>query len=320
MDPVNAVKTEAILSLLPPEQREKPPFFYTAAELERLVESLHCERNELYLGLCKMIQPFAVIPQSGFKVGACFIGESGNAYLGVNLEFSELPLCSNVHAEQCALSHAWIREEKRIVKIALTYVPCGHCRQFLAELENFDKIELVLEGRAPTLLSTFLPSAFVPTDLKIDSSLVSPLRSIAPVELAVSLDDPSISPIQKDLIQHAVRAAKRSYSPANISGGSWTGCALRAEIPDSTGAKHAVVVSGGYLENIAFNPSLWPINVALVGLRTLHHCADWSCITDAVIVENPAAKSRVAEFGTLEIKILSKQANVSVFPLKINAQ
>ena len=59
-------------------------------------------------------------------------------------------------------------------------VPCGHCRQFIAELEDFESIELVIEGRAPTTMLAYLPDPFRPSSLHIDEKLVTPLRSSAP--------------------------------------------------------------------------------------------------------------------------------------------
>ena len=39
-----------------------------------------------------------------------------------------------IHAEQSAISHAWLRNESRITDIVVNYTPCGHRRQFMNEL------------------------------------------------------------------------------------------------------------------------------------------------------------------------------------------
>ncbi len=50
-------------------------------------------------------------PVSGFHVGAVAIGESGQAYLGVNLEFEGQPFAHTVHAEQFAIALARVNGE-----------------------------------------------------------------------------------------------------------------------------------------------------------------------------------------------------------------
>ena len=43
-------------------------------------------------------------------------------------------MAQTIHAEQSAISHAWLRNEPRITDIVVNYTPCGHCRQFMNEL------------------------------------------------------------------------------------------------------------------------------------------------------------------------------------------
>ena len=54
---------------------------------------------------------FAVVPVSGFAVGAVAFGASGALYAGANLEFAGSPLGASVHAEQAAIANAWLRGE-----------------------------------------------------------------------------------------------------------------------------------------------------------------------------------------------------------------
>lgn len=53
-----------------------------------------------------------VCPISEFYVGAIVRGISGRLYLGANMEFTGAQLGQTVHAEQCAISHAWMKGEK----------------------------------------------------------------------------------------------------------------------------------------------------------------------------------------------------------------
>ena len=53
-----------------------------------------------------------------------------------------------VHAEQSAVTHAWLRGESRLVAITVNYTPCGHCRRFMNELNSGTHIaEIHLPGR-----------------------------------------------------------------------------------------------------------------------------------------------------------------------------
>ena len=58
----------------------------------------------------------AVTPVSRFNVGAVAHGLSGNLYFGANMEFCHVPLQQTVHAEQSAITHAWLRGEKVCAK------------------------------------------------------------------------------------------------------------------------------------------------------------------------------------------------------------
>lgn len=62
------------------------------------------------------------------------LGVSGRVYVGVNLEFPNLPLHHSVHAEQFLVANAAAAGERGLTQITVNAAPCGHCRQFLAEL------------------------------------------------------------------------------------------------------------------------------------------------------------------------------------------
>ena len=50
-------------------------------------------------------------------------------------------MAQTIHAEQSAISHAWLRNEPRITDIVVNYTPCGHCRQFMNELYQAQDFE-----------------------------------------------------------------------------------------------------------------------------------------------------------------------------------
>ena len=64
------------------------------------------------------------------------LGASGRLYVGVNLEFRRLPLQHSVHSEQFLVTNAAWHGESALLRVTLNAAPCGHCRQFLAELAD----------------------------------------------------------------------------------------------------------------------------------------------------------------------------------------
>lgn len=76
-------------------------------------------------------------PYSNFPVGACLKGESGEYYLGCNIE--NAAFTPGICAERTALSRAVADGETRFTALAVVndrdaaVTPCGVCRQALAE-------------------------------------------------------------------------------------------------------------------------------------------------------------------------------------------
>ena len=103
------------------------------------------------LDLAKKVAENAYVPYSKFHVGACILYESGNYYLGCNVENASygLTLC----AERNAISNAISAGEKtKPVKIAIYSPdsklcwPCGACRQWIYEFEDGQHTKIILEG------------------------------------------------------------------------------------------------------------------------------------------------------------------------------
>ena len=87
---------------------------------------------------------------------------SGKVYMGVNLEFRGLPLHHTVHAEQFCLANARAGGETRLVSMAVSEAPCGHCRQFFAELPG-NGLQKVFATRKPVRSpQQLLPNRFGP--------------------------------------------------------------------------------------------------------------------------------------------------------------
>src|SRR6267143_4399034 len=79
----------------------------------------------------------AYAPYSSFAVGAAVQCKSGNVFVGSNIENISYGL--TICAERIAIATAVAAGEREFVAIAVvadtseTIVPCGACRQFLAE-------------------------------------------------------------------------------------------------------------------------------------------------------------------------------------------
>jgi cytidine deaminase len=105
----------------------------------------------------------AYAPYSHFSVGAALLTKSGRVFQGANIEnvSFRLTMC----AEQAAVCAALAEGERDFVEIAVVadskepVVPCGACRQVLAEFSPEMKIVMSnLDGRSQTLnLSELLP-------------------------------------------------------------------------------------------------------------------------------------------------------------------
>jgi len=76
--------------------------------------------------------------------------QRGNIYLGVNIESTNQALNQSIHGEQCMISRLLIGTMTRtivgeyLVCFAVSFAPCGHCRQFLAELLQGLDVQVII--------------------------------------------------------------------------------------------------------------------------------------------------------------------------------
>lgn len=213
------------------------------------------------LDLIAEAKKFAVPPISNFFVGAAARGTSGKVYLGANFEFPGAALSFCVHAEQAAVVRAMDGGETGIDMLAVSAAPCGYCRQFLQELSTASTLRIQIPGREPAPLSEFLPAAFGPSDLGVTAALMSPQSH----GLTIDTDD--------DLARAALAAANASYAPYSRA---YAGVALRA--------RDGAIFSGALAENAAYNPSLSPLEAAIVNL-VIGGGKSYADIAEAVLVE-----------------------------------
>lgn len=181
----------------------KPDFaaVLTADDVNAVCEASQLDADALAFALLPLAAACAQAPISNFQVGAIAQGLSGNFYFGANMEFSAVQLQQTVHAEQSAVSHAWMRNERGLRAVTVNYTPCGHCRQFMNELRNAASLRIQLPGRQPATLSHYLPDSFGPVDLQIDTLLMDDINHGATLQN------------MNALARQALDAANRSHAP-----------------------------------------------------------------------------------------------------------
>ena len=211
--------------------------------MQRLQQVSGLTLPQLTLALLPVAAAFSYAAISQFHVGAIVWGGSGNFYLGANMEFARQSLNQTIHAEQCAINHAWLHNETSLLGITINASPCGHCRQFMNETSSAQTLRIYLPSSEHSL-PQLLPAAFGPRDLGVLDGLLQPQRHEMPHQLT------------DRLLQAAAEAATHSYAPYSQS---YAGVALQTQ--------DGSLFCGRYAENAAFNPSLPPLQSALIMLR-----------------------------------------------------
>lgn len=268
---------------------------------QRLSQQMGISIEAFMLQLVPLASSYAHPPISQFFVGAIVRGTSGHLIFGANLEFTGLALNATVHAEQAAVVHAWQRGETGITSIAISGAPCGHCRQFLSEI---NKPELLVTTPKIVLqpLSALLPYAFTPSSLGNNTGLLDHVAH--GLSRVTPKDGAAFSELVNDdlLVSAALQMANRSYAPYSQN---WAGLAVRT--------KDGGIFSAPYAENAAFNPSLSPLLGVLVIMQMQRHA--WADIEEAILVEGgkslcsqaSAVQALLATLGDIRLRIYTAE-------------
>ncbi len=265
----NALLAQDIWLIL---QEQKFVGFLPHFAIQHLCNKHQITPQQLSLQLLPIAACYATTPISHFNVGAIATGASGNFYFGANQEFCQTDIQQTIHAEQSAISHAWMRGEKQLTDVTVNYTPCGHCRQFMNELNSAEMLQIHLSHSQNNLLQQYLPDAFGPKDLNIRLHLLDKHDN----QLSLNTDDP--------LVLQALAMANQAHAPYS---NSFHGIAIQT--------RNQHIYHGSYAENAAFNPSLPAMQVALNYLILSGEAVE--NITRAVMVEKPQTLSykRMAE-------------------------
>jgi cytidine deaminase len=239
VSPVVAILRERVAA-------QEKPFKIFKNTAEEWMKEFKLTKEELMLHLIPVARHYASPQISGYHVGVVGEALSGNLYLGVNMEFPGLAIQQTIHGEQFLIGNLFLHHEYALKSIALSAAPCGHCRQFIWELEGAANIDVIISGQPTQKLAQYLHHAFEPQRNLQGSGnqwLGSSSRGLLNHENIDLTGLFEVSP----LVEIALSAFRTSYSPHTRSP---SGVAI--EMKDRRVYKGA---------------SLSALQVALIGLR-----------------------------------------------------
>jgi len=261
-----------------------------ARDVAALAKNENLPVDEVMLALLPLAQNYARAPISNFFVGVVVRGASGNLYLGSNVEIPGQCLGFAVHGEQSALSKAYMNSEESVPALAVVGgAPCGHCRQFMEEISPDGNMTLLVPGKSARTLASILPDAFGPAALGAKQGAL-PVRKTK-LELTGKASGA--------LATSAMDAAGRSYAPYSQSP---SGVAIRTT--------RGQVYQGCYIENVAFNPSLSPLQTALV--QVIAAGEPYSAISAVALAEVQGAKISQRAVTETALASVAPQVNLEV--------
>ncbi|KAK3436286.1 cytidine deaminase 1 [Eucalyptus grandis] len=300
---------------------DPPRFVIEASEAASLAKDAGVSLTDLLPTLVGAAKPLARTPISRYNVGAVGLGSSGRVFFGVNVEFPGLPLHHSIHAEQFLATNLALHREPRLLAFAVSSAPCGHCRQFLQEIRDAPDIQIRIfpvddpdQEADPAFgpLSRLLPRRFGPGDLldKEMPLLLEPhhngltflTRNPGHGTAACNgfCDGPEADD-DDELAAAALEAANASHAP-------YSKCPSGVAIVDRDGK----VYKGSYEESAAYNPSLGPVQAALVAYVAGGRGGGYEGIARAVLVEKEGAVVRQEHTARILLGLVSPKCELRV--------
>ncbi|KAJ9187825.1 hypothetical protein P3X46_003241 [Hevea brasiliensis] len=301
---------------------EQRRFVIEASEAESMAKQSGLTVLQLLPTLVKEARSLARSPISNYYVGAVGLGSSGRIFFGANLEFPGLPLHQSVHAEQFLITNLSLNAEPGLNYLAVSAAPCGHCRQFFQEIRNAPDIQILItddsnsnncggvaengDANKYESLSHFLPHRFGPDDL-LDKNVALALEPHHNHLSFLSDSNSNIpnginSRVCDDLKYEALEAANKSHAP-------YSNCPSGVALMDCEGK----VYRGSYMESAAYNPSLGPVQAALVAYLVGGSGDGYEKIVAAVLVEKEGAVVRQEYTARLLLQMISPKCEFKVF-------
>lgn len=314
----------------------QPKFVIEASEAESMAQSVGLPAvSHLLPALVKPAQALARPPISDFPVAAVGLASDGRVFIGVNVEFPGLPLSHSVHAEQFLVTNIVANGGPRLVSLAVSAAPCGHCRQFLQELRYSSSLQILVISQTEDSdvtfkpLSQFLPSHFGPFDLLDDES---PLL-LEPHNNGLSLSDIISDANQETHLNLSERFSHLETSPWSLSNEfcknfAYNSILLKISALEAANESHAPyshcpsgvalmdcegkVYKGSYTESAAYNPSLGPVQAALIAFIA-GGGSGYERIVAAALVEKEDPKVRQEDTARLLLKVISPKCEFKVY-------
>lgn len=202
-------------------------------------------------------------PISDFFVGAVGLErETGNLIFGGNVEFPGTHLGFTIHGEGFVFTRAASRGTT-ISTIAIGEAhPCAHCRQYLSEFQATRDLVLIDPLGHRLTMAELYPWPFDPDYLGEAGFVPGTMHP------ELSLGENALPEI---IAERLLLAGQRAHSPYSKCPG-----AVVLALGDGT------TVSGSSIESVAFNPTMGPMQAAMIDL--IAHGYDASDIAEAALV------------------------------------
>ena len=190
-------------------------------------------------------------PISGFVVGAVGLETgTGDLILGGNVEFPGTDLATTIHGEGFVFARSFARDTSIAVLAIGEARPCGHCRQTITEFAAWRDLELIDPLGHTLAMADLYPWPFEPGDLG-EPGIVPGAVPWPDLRLADDRVEPAIA-------EALVAAGRHAHAPY---GRSPAAIALRLN--------DGWIVTGATIENVAFDPTIGPLQAAVVELLAL---------------------------------------------------
>ncbi|KAL5053784.1 hypothetical protein RYX36_034466 [Vicia faba] len=98
---------------------EKTRFIIESSDAKSMGQSTGLTLTQLLPTIVKSAQPLARVPISKFHVAAVGVGISGGIFIGVNVEFPDLPFHHTIHVEQFLLTNLSQNKETHLQYLAV---------------------------------------------------------------------------------------------------------------------------------------------------------------------------------------------------------
>jgi cytidine deaminase len=228
--------------------------------------------DELMLLSLGKARDYAHPPISNFYVG-CVGREagSGNLVFGGNLEFTGAHIGNTVHGEGFVFTRSFSRGTA-IETIAIGEAhPCAHCRQYLSEFAATTALTLIDPLGHRLKMADLYPWPFDPDYLGEKGIVAGEIRH-AGLEL-----QPYGNLVSAAVAAKLTDLGRRSYTPYGKSP-----AAIVLTLKDG------VIIGGTAIESVSFNPTISPLQSAMIDLFAHGYAA--TDITAAVIATSDGAQ------------------------------